>query len=150
MSFSKPKKTKLAEEGGGRDFQEWWTQRYGMINKRNRAFCVMCSESVVCRGSSVKRHYESNHSWLLGKREDEQKEHISREIKKLNLQTSSFAKFVNSTSNLVAASFEVSKIIARHGKPFSDGDYIKESWLECASYLFEDFKNKDKIIQRIN
>ena len=48
----------------------------------------------------------------------------------------------------MAASFEVSKviarhgkpfsdgdyiIIARHGKPFSDGDYIKESWLECAS-----------------
>ena len=49
----------------------------------------------------------------------------------------------------MAASFEVSKIIARHGKPLSDGDYIKESWLECASYLFEDFQNKDKIIQRI-
>ena len=109
----------------------------------------MCSESVVCRTSSVKRHYESNHKWLLAKSEDEQKEYISRQLKNANLQSSSFVKFVKSTSNLVCASFEVSKIIARHGKPFSDGDYIKESWLECAPYLFDDFQNKDKIIQRI-
>ena len=62
-----PKKLKLAEEGSGREFQEWWTQRYGMIKKQDKAFCVMCSDSVVCRTSSVKRHYESNHSWLLDK-----------------------------------------------------------------------------------
>ena len=92
MSFSKPKKTKLAEEGSGRDFQEWWTQRYGMINKRNRAFCVMCSASVVGRGSSVKGHYGSNHSWPLGKSEDEQKEHISREIKKTKLTNQFFCQ----------------------------------------------------------
>ena len=109
----------------------------------------MCSESVVCRTSSVKRHYESNHKWLLDKSEDEQKEYISRQVKNANLQYGSFVKFVKSTSNLVSASFEVSKIIARHGKPFSDGDYIKESWLECAPYLFKDLQNKDKILQRI-
>ncbi|KAI8781369.1 zinc finger BED domain-containing protein 5 [Biomphalaria glabrata] len=109
----------------------------------------MCLESVVCRTSSVKRHYESNHSWLLGKSEDEQKEHLSRELKKAISQSSSFVNFVKSSSNLVAASFEVSKIIAKHGKLLSDGDYIKEAMLELASYLFEDFQNKDKVIQRI-
>ncbi|KAI8796661.1 zinc finger BED domain-containing protein 5 [Biomphalaria glabrata] len=91
----------------------------------------------------------SNHSWLLGKREDEPKEHLSREFKKAISQSSSFVNFVKSSSNLVAASFEVSKIIAKHGKPFRDDDYIKEAMLECASYLFEDFQNKDKVIQRI-
>ena len=30
-----------------------------------------------------------------------------------------------SSSNLVAASFEASKVIVQHGKPLSDGDYIK-------------------------
>lgn len=149
MSFSKFKKRKLnEEEGSGRAFQEWWTERYGMIHRENKALCAMCLESVVCRTSSVK-HYESSHSWLLGKSEDEQKEHISRELKKVISQSTSFVNFVKSSSNLVAASFEVSKIIAKHGKLVSDGDYIKEGWLECASYLFEDFKNKDKVIQRI-
>ena len=65
----------------------------------------MCSESVVCRTSSVKRHYESNHKWLLDKSEDEQKEYISRQVKNANLQSGSLVKFVKSTSNLVSASF---------------------------------------------
>ncbi|KAI8796283.1 SCAN domain-containing protein 3 [Biomphalaria glabrata] len=79
MSFSKIKKKRKLneEEGSGRPFQEWWTERYGMIHRENKALCAMCLESVVCRTSSVKRHYESNHSWILGKSEDEQKEHIS-------------------------------------------------------------------------
>ena len=54
-----------------------------------------------------------------------------------------------SSSNLVADNFEVSKAIAQHGKPLSDGDYIKEAWLQCASFLFDNFSEKEKIIQRI-
>ena len=53
-----------------------------------------------------------------------------------------------SGSNLVAASFEVSKVIAQTGKPLSDRDYIKEAWLECAPFLFANFSEKEKIIQR--
>ena len=53
-----------------------------------------------------------------------------------------------SSSNLVAASFEVSKVIAQHGKPLSDGDYTKETWLEC-TFFFDNFSGKEKIIQRI-
>ncbi|GFW91864.1 DUF4371 domain-containing protein [Trichonephila clavipes] len=36
-----------------------------------------------------------------------------------------------------------------HGKPFQEGEFLKEAWLACASSLFDDFDNKDKIIQRI-
>lgn len=35
MSFSKLKKIKLSKVRSGRDFQEWWTQRYGMTDKQN-------------------------------------------------------------------------------------------------------------------
>jgi hypothetical protein len=54
--------------------------------------------------------------------------------------------FVSGSSNLVAAGFETSKIIAQHGKPFSDGDNIKESWLECTPFLSNGFPEKEKII----
>ena len=68
------------------------------------------------------------------------------------MQSGSFVKFVRSrpTSNVVAASFEVSKIIARHGKPFSDGDYTSKNlgWNVHLNYM-KIFKNKDKILQRI-
>ena len=54
-----------------------------------------------------------------------------------------------SSSNLVAASFEVSKVITQHEKSLRDGDYIKEAWLECVPFLFDNFSEKEKIIQRI-
>jgi len=149
MSCSKFKRQKLDSEGSGRDFQEWWSARYGVIDVKGKALCVLCSESVVCRTSSVKRHYETKHEWLLEKSEAEQQEYIARELKHKKMQSNNFVKFTQSSSNLVAASFEISKIIAKHGKPLSDGDYIKESLLECAPSLFDDFSNKDKIIQRI-
>ena len=31
----------------------------------------------------------------------------------------------------------------------SDGQFIKQAWLECAPVLFENFNEKEKIIQRI-
>ena len=101
MSCSKQKKPKLSK-GSGREFQDWWTERYGVINKQNEALCAKCSESVVCRTSSVKRHYENNQKWLLDKSEDEQKEYISRHVENANLQSGSFVKFVICTSNLVS------------------------------------------------
>jgi len=52
--------------------------------------------------------------------------------------------FVKSKHNLVSACHQILKITARHGKPPSDGSYIKESWLVCAPYVFEDFPTNDK------
>ena len=54
-----------------------------------------------------------------------------------------------SSSNLLASSFEVSKVIAQYGKPLNNGDCIKEACLECALFLFDNFSEKKKIIQRI-
>ena len=31
----------------------------------------------------------------------------------------------------------------------TDGDYIKEAWVECAPLLFDNFSEKERIIQRI-
>ena len=42
-----------------------------------------------------------------------------------------------SSSNLVAASLEASMVIAPDGEPLSDGDYNKESRLECAPFPFD-------------
>jgi hypothetical protein len=51
---------------------------------------------------------------------------------------------------VVAASIEVSRRIARHGKSLSDSEFLKQTWLECESKLFEDFQNKieNKFLQQ--
>ena len=64
-------------------------------------------------------------------------------------QADNFMNFISGRSsfNLVAASFEVSQVIAQNGKSLSDGDYTKEAWLKCAPFLFDNFSEKEKIIQ---
>ena len=39
--------------------------------------------------------------------------------------------------------------IVKHSKPFTDGKYIKNSFIKISEYLFTDFKNKSEIVQKI-
>ena len=50
---------------------------------------------------------------------------------------------------MVSASFSLSYRNVKHGKPFSDGEFLKSAFMDCAPFLFDDFKNKDAIIKRI-
>ncbi|GFX34152.1 general transcription factor II-I repeat domain-containing protein 2A [Trichonephila clavipes] len=58
-------------------------------------------------------------------------------------------KYVSKNCHTSAASYSAANAIARHGKPFQEGEFLKEAWLACAPSLFDDFDNKDKISQRI-
>ncbi|GFX92653.1 general transcription factor II-I repeat domain-containing protein 2A [Trichonephila clavipes] len=120
-----------------------------MINKGDKAVCVLCSRTVVCRTSSVKWHFEANHKSFCEKSEPEQKESIASAIKDRNKQSMSTFKYVSKNCHTIAASYSAANAIARHGKPFQEGEFLKEAWLACAPSLFDDFDNKDKIIQRI-
>ncbi|GFT91734.1 general transcription factor II-I repeat domain-containing protein 2A [Trichonephila clavipes] len=132
-----------------REFQTWWVEKYGMINKGNKAKCVLCSGTVVCRTLSVKRYFETNHKSFCEKSEPEQKELIASAIKDRNKQSRSMFKYVSKNCPTIAASYSAANAIAQHGKPFQEGEFLKEAWLACAPSLFDDFDNKFKIIQRI-
>ncbi|GFX09577.1 general transcription factor II-I repeat domain-containing protein 2A [Trichonephila clavipes] len=146
---SSTKKQKVQDSKCSREFQTWWAEKYGMINKGDKAVCVLCSGTVECRTSSVKRHFETNLKSFCEKSEPEQKELIASAIKDRNKQSTSMFKYVSKNCHTSAASYSAANAIARHGKPFQEGEFLKEAWLTCASSLFDDFDNKDKIIQRI-
>ncbi|KAL7634403.1 UNVERIFIED_CONTAM: hypothetical protein RMT77_014780 [Armadillidium vulgare] len=151
MSQPPAKKRCHSSKEDVREFKEYWTEKFGMVEKGNKALCIFCSETVVCRTSSVKRHFECVHKNLSSKPEEEQRMLISLELGKTEKEAETFTNFVpdKPSCNLVAASFEIAKVIAKHGKSLSDGEYIKKYWLECAPLLFADFSEKEKIIQRI-
>uniref|UniRef100_H2Z3U0 DUF4371 domain-containing protein n=1 Tax=Ciona savignyi TaxID=51511 RepID=H2Z3U0_CIOSA len=44
-----------------RSFQESWTSYFGFVSRDERAVCALCCQSVVCRTSSIKRHFETKH-----------------------------------------------------------------------------------------
>ncbi|GFU56583.1 general transcription factor II-I repeat domain-containing protein 2A [Trichonephila clavipes] len=123
MASSTTKKKKVQDSKYSREFQTWWADKYGMINKDDKAVCVLCSGTV-------------------------QKELIASAIKDRNKQSTSIFKYVSKNCHTSAASYSAANAIARHGKPLR-GRVLKEAWLACAPSLFDDFDNKDKIIQRI-
>ncbi|XP_044275526.1 general transcription factor II-I repeat domain-containing protein 2A-like [Varanus komodoensis] len=67
-------------------------------------------------------------------------------MQKVDMSKIHFKKSANSTTY---ASFVAAQEIVRHGKPFTDGDYIKESFIKISEHLFSDFKNKSEIVQKI-
>ena len=72
-----------------------------------------------------------------------------KEPEQLSSMTSFMTKFVKSTSNTTTASFTASYELVKRGKPFMDGEYVKECFLSTAKELFAEFKNKDEIIQKL-
>ncbi|GFW75578.1 SCAN domain-containing protein 3 [Trichonephila clavipes] len=47
------------------------------------------------------------------------------------------------------ASFVFGQEIAKRGKPYTDGEYIKNCFINASEELFQDFKNKADILKRI-
>lgn len=147
--MSTSKKAKLKTDSG-RSFQETWTQSFGVIERNGKALCVLCSESVVSRTSSVKRHFDTNHKSVAELGVAERKEFLDGKLKRYHCQYRSFCNYLSKTNYLANASFEMSLCIAKHGKPLSDGDFIKTAMLAVSNSLFHEFPNKDKIKQRIS
>ena len=149
MSGPSAKKRRSIEDV--RIFQKYWTEKFGVIGEDNKALCIFCFETVVCRTSSVKRYFENVHNNISNTTEEKKRELIRSALSKTKKQADKFINFISgrSSSILVAANFEVSKVIVQHRKPLSDGGYIKKAWLELASLLFDNFSEKEKIIQRI-
>ncbi|XP_061689412.1 uncharacterized protein LOC133507884 isoform X3 [Syngnathoides biaculeatus] len=70
-------------------------------------------------------------------------------MQKADRTKNQFKKWVKSANSTTYASFVAAQEIGRHGKPFIDGEYMKESFLKISEHLFADFKNKDEIVQKI-
>ncbi|XP_023567860.1 general transcription factor II-I repeat domain-containing protein 2A isoform X2 [Octodon degus] len=143
------KKAKLKTDSG-RSFQEAWTESFGVIERNGKALCILCSKSVVCRTSSVRRHFDTNHKSVAELGETERREFLAEKLKRCHFQYVSFCSCLSKANHLAAASFQISLSVVKHGKPLSDGDLIKMAMLSGSESLFHDFPNKDKIIQRIS
>lgn len=146
------KKLKLNPEksGSGRLFHEQWTVDFDVIQNNNKVLCCLCNETVVSRSFNVKRHFETVHNNIFSLSAEEKLELISQKVKFFRSQSNKFKVAFKQNNNLSVASFSVSHCIAQHGKPLSDGEYLKEVFVEASNILFHDFTNKNEIIKRIN
>ena len=131
-----------------RQFQESWTTDFGFVFRNDRALCALCCKNVVCRTSSIKRHFETKHKKLF-KDDSEKNEALKKAVSRYEKQSNIFKKSIRSTNQTMKSSYKVAECIAKRGKPFTDGDFIEEVFINCSEVLFEDLTNKNVILSRI-
>ena len=144
------RKFKPDVSSGGRVFHDQWTGKFEVTKHEDKALCCIFKKLIIARFYNINSHFESNHNALCSMKVDEKFEEIQREVKQYKQQTSSFKKIFKPKNNVSAASFQVSHTIALHGKPLSDGAYIKEAFKACSEMLFEAFPNKTDILKKID
>ena len=60
-----------------------------------------------------------------------------------------FLKVIRSTNQTTKSSCKVVECFAERGKPFTDGDFIKEIFINCSKVLFEYLLNKNVILSSV-
>ncbi|XP_029654144.1 general transcription factor II-I repeat domain-containing protein 2-like [Octopus sinensis] len=85
---------------------------------------------------NIRRHYETNHAPIYsnytGKLREDKVESLKRT---LQIQQGLIKKNFENNENVTRAGYEITKIISQHGKPFSDGMYIKNCIIEAVNCL---------------
>ncbi|XP_059843836.1 SCAN domain-containing protein 3-like [Hypanus sabinus] len=114
--------------------------------------CLICNEKLANnKKSNVARHFQNKHAAFAQKYPDgdERKKAVSELMCKVDLSKNHFKKWMKSGKSTTYASYVAAQEIVRHGKQFTDGEYIKESYIKISEHLFTDFKNKSEIVQKI-
>ena len=149
--MEKCKKRKIFEEN--RTFNDAWTDSFAFTSDESGLpVCLICGEKLSNnKRSNVARHFNNTHRAFAEKypEGEERKKAVSELMRKADLTKNHFKKWVKSANSITYASFVAAQEIVRHGKPFTDGDYMKQSFLKISEHLFADFKNKSEIVQKI-
>lgn len=139
MSISKPSgskiKRKIADEH--RIFQVKWELEYFCCEIKDKIICLICKNTInVPKLYNIKRHYEqhpSKYDNIDGLMREEKLKELKLGLKKQQLM---FSKVMQESETAVHASYVLSELIAKHSKPFTDGDFIKECLIIKLEKLF--------------
>ncbi|KAM4706621.1 general transcription factor II-I repeat domain-containing protein 2-like [Discoglossus pictus] len=138
--MDKGKKRKISEENIV--FNDTWTESFAFTtDKTGLPVCLIWGEKFANnKKSNIARHFQNKHTAFAEKYPDgdERQKAIAELMRKVDRSIYNFKKWVKSANSTV-----------KHGKPFTDGEYIKEAFIKISGHLYMDFKNKNEIVQKI-
>lgn len=123
-----------------RKFNEQWEQQYFVIESRERALCVICNETIsVLKEYNINRHYKTKHSEKYSKFTGTQRLEKLNSLKTaFKSQQLVFKKVNNEQEAATRASIRVAHLIAKLGKPFADGELVKDCMIAAAEEMCPD------------
>ncbi|KAK0154547.1 General transcription factor II-I repeat domain-containing protein 2 [Merluccius polli] len=136
MSLSKPTGKRKVDDDH-RQFHERWELEYFFVEHRGTPTCLVCAEKVaVVKEYNIRRHYLTRHAEEYAKYRGDEREKRVIDLKKcFTWQQTLFRKPTDEADKAVKASYTLSEMIARAGKPFTEGEFIKECMLQAASIV---------------
>jgi len=146
--------SKRKVDSENRQFKDEWTEKYAFIlpPTSTKPMCLICQETVaLVKSGNLKRHYETKHSYF----EATFPQNSALRTTKINGMKSSYQAasriLVTSMSQREKAtesSLRVAWVLAKHKKPFSDAEIIKECMTEVMETMFEG-KQKEEMTSKI-
>ena len=127
-----------------RSFQEKWTNDNFSVLHKEKPICLICNESVaVLKEYNIKRHFTTKHSQNFDRFSGQiRTDKIEKLKKNLLTQQNIFLKQHQEGNDIARASFVVSQMIAKHSKPFSEGEFVKQCLTSVAHILCPDKEKK--------
>lgn len=137
-------------------FQNIWTELYFFVQVRNGAFCLLCNSphkifEYKNKGFNYKRHFTSNHV-AVSLQSDESRAELLQERMKLLESDEKYdevmmiieerAEQMITDKNVKIASYVVAYQIAKHSKPFDDGEFLKTCFSAVSALLCPESKTK--------
>ena len=147
LSGSSGSKTKRKIAHEHRIFQEKWEIEYFCSEINKKIICLICNGAIaVPKLYNVKRHYEqhkSKYDSYTGLMRQERLNELKLGLKRQQLL---FTNVSRESEMAVHASYVLSELIAKHSKPFAEGDFIKECIIKAAEILCPESVNAFKTI----
>ncbi|XP_017778372.1 PREDICTED: general transcription factor II-I repeat domain-containing protein 2 isoform X1 [Nicrophorus vespilloides] len=145
------KKRRIEQEN--RRFKSEWTETYAFVeNEEGLPMCLICHERLSNnKKSNIERHFLNKHNifdkaYPVG---DERKEAVEELQCKINIIKCLENKSKKASRDTTVASFVATQELVKRGKPFTDGEYLKDCFIKMSEYLFCDFENRSQIITKI-
>uniref|UniRef100_A0A672PIW7 HAT C-terminal dimerisation domain-containing protein n=1 Tax=Sinocyclocheilus grahami TaxID=75366 RepID=A0A672PIW7_SINGR len=135
----------------GRRVLEEWKNQFAVNERDGQPFCLLCSKILgVCKTYNLKRHFDTNHA-TFGKNYPPGSQ--ERALKITSLEKNGIAEQNTMQASLkvsqavTLAMFKISWLLAKHGKPFSDGELLSNDTVtrrisEMSENLTEQLKTK--------
>ena len=142
ISTMASKKRKVDNEG--RRFQEKWELQYFFTATRGNCVCLICQETVALfKEFNVKRHYQTKHANAFDKLTASDRAEKVKQLKAaLASQQRFFTRANDSNENITKASYEVAMLIAKHGKPFTEGTFVKDCVMKMVENICPEKKQE--------
>ena len=140
--MNRAKKRKVGAEC--RIFKKEWTAKYFFTEVGSKAVCLLCNENMAAmKEYNINRHYTSKHIGFGSNLSTAEREKKATELQdKLVKQQHVFCKINIEQQAATEASFVVAHNIAKHSKPFSDAEFVKQCIMDVAERVCPESKQK--------